>query len=79
MKPAPISAEKRADLARWLIELAALVESGEVSCVAAYMQKTKGGGAIAVKGELVDTDAVYGLNQLVQKIQDAATRLKVVT
>lgn len=81
MKPAPLSPENKAKLIEWLRSTIELVEAGEVSGIAAYCQKTSGGGKTRVAGEFVSADVVYGLNQIVEKIEQEtkSQRLKVAT
>ena len=79
MKPAPLSADNKTKLIDWLRWAIDLVESDEISGVAAYLQKTNGGGDLKVSGELVRPDAITGLSCIVERIQSKTQRLKVVT
>jgi hypothetical protein len=76
MKPKQLTPEKKMRLLTWLRSVMELVESDEVTCVAAYLQKSEGGGGVAVQGELVDVDAIAGLTQVIDRIRAEARQTK---
>ncbi len=76
MKPRPLSDETKAKLVEWLHRVVKLVETGEVTCVAAFLQCQSGGGISSVKGELVSSDAIESLRRMQEQIVSEARRKK---
>lgn len=76
MRPRPLSEETKAKLVEWLHGVVKLVETGEVTCVAAFLQHQSGGGICSLKGELVSSDAIESLRRMQEQIVSEARREK---